>query len=65
MKHKNQANHIIHALNNCLASISLSTELLLQEGYGVLNAKQKKSLKTMLAQGEKIKNLLKKLQEEK
>ena len=52
---------ILHAINNLLANISLSAQLLVKGVYGPLAAEQKKQLKTIIAQGKTMKQKLKKL----
>ncbi|HLD70385.1 MAG TPA: histidine kinase dimerization/phospho-acceptor domain-containing protein [Negativicutes bacterium] len=50
-----------HTLNNLLAGISLSAQVLLQEIDGPLNARQKKYLKDILASVKKMKGEIKQL----
>ncbi len=52
---------IIHKLNNLLTSVGLSAQLLLRESSGVLNARQKKYVRTIISDGKKITTLLKKI----
>lgn len=62
VKKKNGAlRKTIHTLNNLLTNISLSSELLIKEIYGDVNAQQKKSLKLIISEGKKIKNLIQKI----
>ena len=55
---KKSISDIIHKINNHLASSNLSIEMLLKEMAGKLNSEQKKYLKNVLADGKKIKMLL-------
>lgn len=52
---------ISHDLNNLLASIGLSAELLLRQIPGPVTQKQEKYLKSILAEAKKMKALIKKL----
>ena len=54
-------NKIAHQLNNMLANIGLSTELLLNGVCGPINKEQKKYLASILAEAKKMKSLVKKL----
>lgn len=56
---KNHSSKDFHAINNLLAHISLSAEVLLQEIPGTLNSEQKKYTKAILSECKKIKNMLK------
>ncbi len=60
---KKDKKEIIHKLNNHLASINLSAELLLKSIYGDLNEKQKQCAKGIVSEGKKIQKLVGKLQD--
>lgn len=64
MKKEKTISFIIHKINNHLASLNLSAEMLLRGISGDLNKEQKKYLNEILVDGKEIKNLLKEIKED-
>lgn len=58
MKKKKNQRHTAHKLNNALATINLSVEVLVRELYGSVNNRQNKYLKMILSETEKIRKII-------
>ena len=61
MKNNKNTSSVIHQINNLLATISLSCEIMLREKPKTLNTEQQAYLKNIIKDGKKIQSLTKKL----
>ena len=60
-KNSEKLEKVSHKINNLLANISLSAQVLYDGAYGAVTKQQKKSLTSIVVDSKKIKNLVNKL----